>query len=130
MNGIKYGNFDRLRKIQPLLRPLSYPITISSSNYLSCLSDRLIGAENSLNAGRMELKYELLRELEAVNGLWHDEYNAIKTAFITFTQDIFRGSCIRETSFSLFTQEFTDSPRQHLFVRSLLFKSKGETHEC
>ncbi|WP_457576248.1 TrlF family AAA-like ATPase [Desulfomarina sp.] len=77
------------------------------------------------------LDQELLRELAALNEFWREEYKAIKAeldkinsshssleikaefkgdknAFLTFMKDIFRGSRIREATFSSLVHEFSD----------------------
>lgn len=80
---------------------------------------------------RVNLEDELLKELAALNDLWHDEFKAIKseldkvnqshssltikaefkgdeTAFLTFMKDIFRGSRIREATFQNLAGGFVD----------------------
>jgi chromosome segregation protein len=80
---------------------------------------------------RVSLEGELLKELAALNDLWHNEFKAIKseldkvnqthssltikaefkgdkTAFTTFMKDIFRGSRIREATFQNLAGSFVD----------------------
>ena len=82
-------------------------------------------------AARKSLSQDLLRELAALNDLWREEYKAIqdelnkvnlshstleiksefkgdKATFKMFMKDIFKGSRIRETTFSALTVEFSD----------------------
>lgn len=82
-------------------------------------------------ANRVCLEDELLKELSALNNLWHDEFKAIKSeldkvnqshssltikaefkgdkvAFVTFMKDIFRGSRIREATFQNLSGVFVD----------------------
>jgi len=82
-------------------------------------------------SNRKNLKQELLRELAALNDLWREEYKEIQTeldkvnnshssleikaefkgdkaAFIAFIKDVFRGSRIRETTFSSLVETFSD----------------------
>ncbi|RLC06869.1 MAG: histidinol-phosphatase, partial [Deltaproteobacteria bacterium] len=80
---------------------------------------------------RKHLNNELLKELAALSELWREEYKMIqaelekvsqshssleikvefkgdKPAFISYMKDIFRGSRIRETTFSTLTETFAD----------------------
>ena len=80
---------------------------------------------------RKNLNQELLSEIVFLNDLWHEEYKEIqaeldkvnkshssleikaefkgdKISFISFIKDVFRGSHIRETTFSALVKEFSD----------------------
>lgn len=80
---------------------------------------------------RARLQAELLKELTALNDLWHEEYRAIKTeldkvnmkhsslkinaefkgdqdAFVIYMKEMFRGSRIRETTFESLARKYTD----------------------
>jgi predicted ATPase len=82
-------------------------------------------------ANRKSLKQEIIKELAALNNLWREEYKAIQTelnkvnqshssheikaefkadkrAFVAFMKDVFRGSRIRETTFSSVVKPFSD----------------------
>ena len=82
-------------------------------------------------SNRKSLKQELLSEIALLNNRWHEEYREIKaeldkvnktqssleikaefkgdkTAFITFMRDVFRGSRIREATFSSLAEAFSD----------------------
>ena len=85
----------------------------------------------SQESARKNLKQELLNELAALNDLWREEYKEIQTeldkvnnshsslkikaefkgdkaAFIAFIKDVFRGSRIRESTFSSLVETFSD----------------------
>jgi len=92
---------------------------------------QMLKALDKQESVRKSLEQDLLTELAALNDLWREEYRAIehelgkvnrrhssleikaefkgdKTAFITFMKDVFRGSRIRETTFSSLAGTFPD----------------------
>jgi len=91
----------------------------------------MLQALEKQEALREYLRQELLKELAALNDLWHKEYQEIqkeldkvnkghssleikaefkgdKRAFIDFMKNIFRGSRIRESTFSNLAKKFSD----------------------
>jgi ABC-type cobalamin/Fe3+-siderophores transport system ATPase subunit len=94
-------------------------------------SKQMLKVLDQQETARKSLNQDLLRELAALNDLWREEYKAIqeelnkvnrshsaleirsefkgdKIAFKTFIKDIFKGSRIRETTFSELTDKFSD----------------------
>ncbi len=94
-------------------------------------SKQMLKVLNRQETARKSLHQDLLRELAALNDLWREEYKAIqdelnkvnrshsaleiksefkgdKIAFKAFMKDIFRGSRIRDTTFSAIADEFSD----------------------
>ena len=94
-------------------------------------SKQMLKVLDQQEATRKSLNQDLLRELAALNDLWREEYKAIldeltkvnrshsaleiksefkgdKVAFIAFMKDMFKGSRIRETTFSALANEFSD----------------------
>lgn len=92
---------------------------------------QMIKALEKEEANRVNLSDSLLKELSALNDMWHEEFMAIKgeldkvnrghsslvieavfkgdkTSFITFMKDVFRGSRIRETTFQNIASNFVD----------------------
>lgn len=92
---------------------------------------QMIEALDKQESHRITLNQELLQELAGLNALWHEEYKAIqaeldkvnqshssleikgeykgeKDAFIGFMKDVFRGSRIRETTFTNLSEAFPD----------------------
>ncbi len=87
-------------------------------------------------SARLKLNQDLLKELAALNDLWREEYREIQTelekvnkshssleiktefkgdkiAFVAFMKDVFRGSRIRETTFSSLARTFSDFVAMH-----------------
>lgn len=94
-------------------------------------SKQMLEALEKQESQRVAISQELLKELTALNELWHAEFKAIqeelakvnqnhsslvikvefkadKDAFIAFMKDVFRGSRIRETTFTTLADDFTD----------------------
>jgi len=94
-------------------------------------SSQMLEALTKQESQKAALSQELLRELAALNNLWHEEFRAIqaeldkvnkshsslvirakfkndKTAFNSFIKDTFRGSRIRESTFSPLITDFAD----------------------
>jgi len=94
-------------------------------------SKQMLKVLDQQEAARKGLNQDLLRELAALNNLWREEYKTIqdelnkvnrshstleiksefkgdKVAFKIFMKDIFKGSRIRETTFSALVDEFPD----------------------
>lgn len=92
---------------------------------------QMLEALSKQDSLRNSLKEELLAELAALNDLWREEYKLIqaelekvnssrsslkikaefkgdKSAFIAFLKDTFRGSRLREATFSALAQTFSD----------------------
>jgi len=92
---------------------------------------QMLEALSKQDSLRNSLKEELLAELAALNDLWREEYKLIqaelekvnssrsslkinaefkgdKSAFIAFLKDTFRGSRIREATFSALAETFSD----------------------
>jgi len=92
---------------------------------------QMLDALSKQDSLRKSLKDELLAELAALNDLWHEEYKLILTelekvnnrrssldikaefkgdqsAFVAFMKDTFRGSRLRETTFSALAEAFSD----------------------
>jgi len=94
-------------------------------------ASQMLKALDKQESSRRSLTEELLKELADLNELWRGEYKTIqseldkvnkshssleikvefkanKAAFVAFMKDIFRGSRIRETTFSSFAEAFSD----------------------
>ncbi len=94
-------------------------------------ANQMLKALESQESIRKNLNQELLRELAILNDLWREEYKKIQTeldkvnnshssleikpefkrdkvAFITFMKDVFRGSGIREATYSSLAKTFSD----------------------
>ena len=94
-------------------------------------ASRMLKALDKQESSRKSLKQELLSEIALLNDLWRDEYKAIqaeldkvnnshssleikaefkgdKATFVAFIKDVFRGSRIRETTFSSVVKVFSD----------------------
>jgi len=94
-------------------------------------ADQMLKVLDKQESGRKNLEQELLRAIARLNDLWRDEYKAIQTeldkvnkshssleikvefkgdkaAFVAFMKDVFRGSRIRETTFSSMVKAFPD----------------------
>lgn len=94
-------------------------------------ANQMLNALEKQESQRTALSQELLQEMAALNNLWHEEYKAIKAeldkvskshssleiraefkadkvAFVDFMKDVFRGSRIRETTFSSLADQFSD----------------------
>ena len=94
-------------------------------------SKQMLKVLDQQETARKSLSQDLLRELAALNDLWREEYKAIqeelnkvnrshsaleiksefkgdKVAFKSYMKDIFKGSRIRETTFSSLANEFSD----------------------
>ena len=92
---------------------------------------QMLEALSKQNSVRNNLKDELLAELAALNDLWREEYKLIqaelekvnssrssleikaefkgdKSAFVAFMKDTFRGSRLREATFSALAEAFSD----------------------
>jgi energy-coupling factor transporter ATP-binding protein EcfA2 len=92
---------------------------------------QMLEALEKQESRRAELDQELLKELAVLNKLWHEEFTTIKTeldtvnknhssleikgeykgdkdAFTGFIKDMFRGSRIREATYSSLTHDFSD----------------------
>lgn len=92
---------------------------------------QMIEALDKQERHRITLNQDLLQELAGLNALWHGEYKAIqaeldkvnqshssleikaeykgdKDAFVGFMKDVFRGSRIRETTFTTLSEAFPD----------------------
>ncbi len=94
-------------------------------------SKQMLEALEKEESQRIEIKQNLLTELASLNELWHAEFKAIqeelakvnqnhsslmikvefkadKDSFITSMKDVFRGSRIRESTFTALADGFTD----------------------
>ena len=94
-------------------------------------ADQMLKALDKQEFGRISLEQELLSELALLNDLWREEYKEIGTeldkvnqnhssleiklefkgdkgAFVEYMKDVFRGSRIRETTFSAVAETFSD----------------------
>jgi len=94
-------------------------------------ASQMLKVLDNQESSRRSLNEDLLKELAALNELWREEYKMIqveldkvnkghssleikaefkadKSAFVSFMKEIFRGSRIRETTFSTIAETFTD----------------------
>jgi chromosome segregation protein len=95
------------------------------------VSKQMLDALEKQEAQRKDREDDLLRQLSELNSRWHDEYQVIaaelekvnlthsalqiraeykgdKGAFLAFMKDVFRGSRIRESTFSTLVDDYSD----------------------
>jgi predicted ATPase len=122
------------------IRPDEFKLISKSLEQANAMLEELTKEQSKAE----QVKNDLLKELSALNQLWHDEYSAIqieldkvnivhsslvikneykgdKPAFIQFMKDNFKGSGIRDNTYQRLASEFQDFHE--------IFKSKEKTKE-